>query len=311
MGAVTDRLTISLEELRDYTHLTPADEGTAVMESLGLGNTGPWTPSHAPDLILTTLRVYAGAVGGALAELTEITDYTVDEETQVITRVDEGAIEDSDLVVSEYRHSSVACAEDVLIFAMCAAAMEAADEYLNNPFEEIVPQVKFIAVIAGAGHSITVDGVAFTAADTKDEDNRYFAVGENDSETADNFCELVNSTTLGGSYGAVGIEGVIATNTDGTVKFTKRYPRVEDIVVTSSTATRLLVRFVRTELDIPDPVKLWCLLYVKRHFENRDGHLQKNVKGSGSVVWAPNRPETQGLGEDYTLISPLRLPVGF
>jgi len=309
MGAVTDRLTISLEELRDYVHLTPADEGTAVMENLGLGNTGPWTPAQAPDLILTTLRVYAGAVGGALDLLTEITDYTVDEETQVITRVATGAIEDTDLVVAEYRYSSAVCAEDELILALYAAAKRAADEYLNNPFEEIIPQVKFTAVLAG--HAITVDGACFTAADEKDEDKRYFKVGENDSETADNFCELVNSTTLGGSYGAVGIEGVIATNTDGTVKFTKRYPRVEDIVVTSSTATRLLVRFVRTELDIPDPVKLWCLLYVKRHFENRDGHLQKNVKGSGSVVWAPNRPETQGLGEDYTLISPLRLPVGF
>jgi len=309
MGAVTDRLTISLEELRDYVHLTPADEGTAVMESLGLGNAGPWTPAHAPDLILTTLRVYAGAVGGALGLLTEITDYIVDEETQVITRVATGAIEDTDLVVAEYRYSSVACAEDVLILAMAAAATKAADEYLNNPFEGIVPQVKFTAVLAS--HAITVDSVCFTAADAKDEDKREFVVGVDDSETADNFCELVNSTTLGGSYGAVGVEGVIATNTDGTVKFTKRYPRVEDIVVTSSTATRLLVRNVRTELAVPDPVKVWCLLYVKRHFMNRDGHLQRNVDGLGSTMWIPIKAEGQGIGEDYTLISLLRLLPGF
>lgn len=308
MGAVTDRLTITLAELRDYVHLTPADEGTAVMESLGLGNTGPWTPVHAPDLLLTTLRVYAGAVGGALGLLTKITDYTVDETTQVITRVVAGAIEDTDLVVAEYRYSSVACAEDELILALRDAALVAADEYLNNPFEGIIPQVKFVAVMAS--HSISVDSVSFTAADTKDEDEHEFVVGADDSETADNFCELVNSTTLGGSYGSVGIKGVEATNTDGTVKFTKRYPRVDDIVVTSSTATRLMVRNVRTELEIPDPVKIWCLLYVKRHFENRDGHLQEHKDGLGSVVWVPNRPESQGLGEDYTLISLLRLLPG-
>lgn len=308
MGAVTDRLTITLEELRDYVHLTPADEGTAVMESLGLGNTGPWTPTHAPDLILTTLRVYAGAVGSALGLLTEITDYTVDETMQVITRVATGAIDDADLVVADYRHSSVACAEDELILAIAAAAQVAADEYLNNPFEEIIPQVKFVAV--KVSHSISIDSICFTAADAKDEDEREFVVGGTDSETADNFCELVNSTTLGGSYGSVGVEGVIAANTDGTVKFTKRYPRVEDIVVTSSTATRLLVRNVRTEITVPEPVKIWCLLYVKRHFENRDGRLQEDKNGLGSVVWVPNRPESEGLGEDYTLISLFRLLPG-
>jgi len=227
---------------------------------------------------------------------------------------------------------------DDLLEALFDSAKRRADTYLNNPFEEINPTITFDGVVAGNSISIGLGKVdpgsgeqiaeryliasgttlsmagekshTYTAAIAKDEDALEFAVGATDSETADNFCELVNSATLGGSYGTVGMEGVLATNVNGTVTLTRRYGNVDDIVVTSGDSTRLLVRQMRTTVDIPYEVIQWLYQFVKRHFDNRDALMQKNVSGRDVKMWVSMKAEESGMVDNFNLISHLRVPVG-
>ena len=133
---------------------------------------------------------------------------------------------------------------DDLLERMFDAAKRKADEYLNNPFEVLNPTVVFDSVVAD--DYIVVNGKTYTCKVTADEDELYFALGDDDSETADNFVTYVNSTTLGGTWGATGVAGVLAANSEGTVTFSRRYGNNDDIVVTSSDEDKLLVRQVRT-----------------------------------------------------------------
>jgi len=227
---------------------------------------------------------------------------------------------------------------DDLLEALFNAAKRRADSYLNNPFEEINPTITFNGVVegdwisigmgtvdAGSGEQVSernllVSGTTislaseysrtYTAATETDEDALEFAIGATDSETADNFCALVNSTTIGGSYSAVGVNEVIATNNNGVVTLTRRHSTIEDIVVHSSSSTRLLVRQVRTQIDIPEEVRQWVYQFVKRHFDNRDALIQKNVKGRDVRMWASMKSEESGMVDNFDLISHLRVPVG-
>lgn len=201
---------------------------------------------------------------------------------------------------------------DALLEALFDAAKRRADTYLNNPFEEIVPTIVFDGVVAGDYITIGFGDHSpmYTARATVDEDELEFAVGATDSDTADNFCALVNSTTLGGSYGSVGIEGLLATNTAGSVALTRRYGYVGDIDVTTNSDTKLLARQVRTSIDIPDEVIQWLFQFVKRHFDNRDALMQENVSGRSVQMWVSMKAEETGMVDNFNLISHLRLSAG-
>lgn len=211
------------------------------------------------------------------------------------------AVDADDEGVSDY---------DDLLEELFKAAKHKADEFLNNPFEVLNPVIAFSDV--EKADYIVVNGQTYTVADALDEDELEFALGADDSETADNFCALVNSTTLGGSYGAVGVEGVLATNAEGTVTLTRRYgyANCEDIEVESSDEDRLLVRQVRASIDIPEDVPQWIFQRVKRHFDNRDALIQENVSGRGVKMWLTMKSEEAGMVDNFDLISHLRIPVG-
>lgn len=218
------------------------------------------------------------------------------------------------------------------------AAKGLADEYLNNPFERLVPTVYVSGVevgdavaistgevrvlssgliaerylATGSSGSLTAHGeglAVFTAATSKNEDKREFAVGEDDSETADNLCELVNSTTLGGSYQAVGVKGVKATNEEGVITLECRYPNVDEITVTSSSEVRLLVRQVLTFEGIPDVVQMWIAQFMLRNYENPQALLQEK-DGRGSRMWTSMKSEESGMTPNFSLIAHLRLLPG-
>jgi len=197
---------------------------------------------------------------------------------------------------------------DDLLERMFNAAKRRADEYLNNPFEVLNPTVVFDTVVAD--DYIVVNGKTYTVKATADEDALYFALGVDDSETADNFCTYVNSTTLGGTWGATGVEGVLAANSEGTVTFTRRYGNPDDIVVTSSDEDKLLVRQVRTLIDIPVDVNQWIYQYVRRHFRNRSALMMDTPAGIGSEMYVSMKSEESGMTENWDLIRHLRFSPG-
>lgn len=199
---------------------------------------------------------------------------------------------------------------DTLLEELFKAAKRKADAYLNNPFEVLNPTILFSGV--EENDYITINGRSYTVADALDEDYLEFVLGSTDSETADNFCALVNSTTLGGSYGAVGVAGVLATNDEGTVTLTRRYPYADTklIETASSDEDKLLVRQVRTSTTIPEDVEQWIFQRVKRHFDNRDALIQENVTGKSVKMWLSMKSEEAGMVDNFDLISLYRFLPG-
>jgi len=198
---------------------------------------------------------------------------------------------------------------DGLLEELFDAGKRAADEYLNNPFEIHNPTVVFSGVVAN--DTITVNGQTYTAAAALDEDELEFLVGASDTATADNFVALVNSTTEGGTYGNVGVPGVNAANSSGTVTFTRRFNNIDDIVITSSDDDKLLIRQVRVNDDIPEAIVQWLFQYTKRHFENREAVIQENISGKGLKMFLSLKSEEDGMGHNFSLIRQWRLMPGF
>ena len=197
---------------------------------------------------------------------------------------------------------------DTLLEALFDGAKRKADEYLNNPFEVLNPTIVFSSVVAD--DYIVVNGKQYTCKAVADEDGLYFALGATDSDTADNFVAYVNSTTLGGTWGATGVAGVLAANSSGTVTLSRRYGNNDAIVVTSSDEDTLLVRQVRTSTDIPEDVNQWIYQYVARNFRNRLASMQASVSGQDSTMFVSMRSEESGMGTNYDLISHLRICPG-
>jgi len=199
---------------------------------------------------------------------------------------------------------------DDLLEALFDAAKRRADRYLNNAFETYNPTIVLSGV--AANDWLMVNGQTYTAAAAADEEDREFAVGATDSDTADNLCTLLNSTTLGGSYGSVGVPGITATNVTGTITLTRRYPYpdMKRIEVESADEDTMLVRQVRVSLDMPDEVVQWVMQFVKRHFDNRDALMQENISGRSVKMWVSMKAEESGMVDNFNLISHLRIPVG-
>ena len=197
---------------------------------------------------------------------------------------------------------------DALLEVLFNASKRKADEYLNNPFTEIVPTVVFDGVVAD--DYIVVNGKTYTCKATADEDELEFALGSDDSETADNFAAYVNSTSLGGSYGATGAEGVTAANTSGSVTLKADYGYADDIVVTSSDEDTLLVRDVLTSTDIPEDVNQWLYQRIRRHFRNRSALMSESQSGVGQNMYVSMKSEESGMADTFDTISHLRLCPG-
>lgn len=198
---------------------------------------------------------------------------------------------------------------DGLLEALFDSAKRKADLFLNNPFQELNPTVVFSSVVAD--DYIVVNGKTYTCKASADEDELYFALGASDTLTADNFVAYVNSTTLGGTWGATGVEGVLATNSSGTVTFTRRYNNVDDILVTSSDEDKLLVRQVLADADIPECVNDWIYQFVDRNFRNPEALMMSSVAGQGQKMYVSMKSEESGMLTNWDLILHLRIPVGF
>lgn len=229
---------------------------------------------------------------------------------------------------------------DTVLQALFNAACAKADTYLNNPFEEIKPTITLASITAGdtvsiglgrldvgtgeeyrerymnasAAGQLAYDAAAYavyTAATATDEDDLEFKIEATDTLTAVGLVALINSTTLGGSYGAVGVPGVLASNVAGVITLTKRYPNVKDIVVTSSDADRLKVRWVRTSLSLPAEVTQWVCQYVFRHWKNPAALIQESITGATSVTWGGTELGESGMQDNYELIRMYRISPGF
>jgi len=197
---------------------------------------------------------------------------------------------------------------DALLEVLFNAAKRKADEYLNNPFEVLNPTVVFSGVVAD--DYIVVNGKQYTCKAAADEDELYFALGATDTLTADNFVAYINSTTLGGSFGATGVPGVLAANSTGTVTFSRRYGNNAAIVVESSDEDKLMVRQVRTALGIPEDVNQWIYQHIARNFRNRLAAMQTLVAGQDSNMYVSMKSEESGMQSNFDLISHLRLLPG-
>jgi len=189
---------------------------------------------------------------------------------------------------------------DTILERFWDAACRKADDYLCNPFEEIIPTLVFADV--EAADTVTINDVVFTAAAATDADERQFAVGVDDDTDAGELTDLVNSPIIGGSKGAVGIDGITAVNTSGSITFAVRYPNATMAVVTSSNDTRLKVTNVRTSGDVPHPVIMWLFQFMAWKFANRDGRKAERVSAMGGVEW--------GDAPDMTLLVLYRLSPG-
>jgi len=182
---------------------------------------------------------------------------------------------------------------DTVLQRYVLAAAKKADEYLCNPFEDLVPKVTLASV--AEGEAVSVDGQSFQAADAESADDREFDVSGTDAEAATSLAALVNSNVLGGSEGPVGVDGVTATVDSAVVTFTKRYPNVTDVTVTSSNDTTLKVEIERTAGTVPADVILWCHAWIAWKFANRDGRLsERRESGVTGIDWG-DRPDMRDL----------------
>jgi hypothetical protein len=192
---------------------------------------------------------------------------------------------------------------DAVLERLFNAAKAKADTFLNNPFEVYNPTIKLTGV--AADDWVTINGQTYTAATVGDEEDLEFAVGATDLLTADNLCLLINSTTLGGSYGSIGVPGVTATNSAGTIALTRRYPYPDTraINVESADDDTMMVRQVRTAGSVPQEVVQWIYEYTFRHFRNPAAMAQENDVGMYAMGGA--------MTDTFDLISKYRIPVGF
>ena len=181
-------------------------------------------------------------------------------------------------------------------------AVSLADLYIDDPFEEIRPTIAVDSL--EEGDYVTINGASFTAADAEDEDEREFAIAASNTLTADNLCALINSTTLGGSWGAVGVEGVLATNAAGTITLSRRRSDGKSIACSSSDEDRLLVRQVRTNLTLPSVVSQFVLQFMKRRYVNREALMMEQEQGAGSKTYGGFKSEAEAMAVDYTLLEP-------
>lgn len=305
MGAVVDRLDLSvvgkteLDVIREYVRVQLSTEGTlAESEFVGLGDgLNPTFNLDNPLVLAGTLRL---RVAGVLQTEGATEDYTIVLATGVIT-FNAGYIPilNAPVTATYYYGTALVGADDTTLANLLEAAKEAADKYLNNPFEVDVPQITVSSPVVG--NRVTIDGIAFEAAAATDISEHQFKVGVSDTLDADELCLCINSDIMGGDGGAYGVAGVLATNTSGVIKLTKRSGRVKKILASGSYAS-LLVEYVRTEGPIPKAVSLWVLQRIARGFEVRtEGLKAQTTSGLGSQTWDK---------EDFSLLEPLHLSPG-
>jgi len=289
VSAVEDRLDLSTADkseadvVREYLRLQKSDEGTlAVPEYVGMG-TGildVFTLDHNP-VLTGTLSLY---VAGVLQIEGAAEDYTIVLATGVIT-FNAGSIPILNAPVTGTYHygADPIGADDTTLTSLLLSAKQAADRYLNNPFEEDLPRITLVGVVVG--QTLVIDGQVYTAAAATDVTEREFAVGLTDTLTADELCICINSPVMDGDGGAYGVAGVTATNVAGVITLTKRSGRVK-MIEAGSSYDSLLVEYVRTEGAIPEPIATWVLQRVSRGYERRvEGLATEGVSGFGTVNW--------------------------
>lgn len=176
---------------------------------------------------------------------------------------------------------------DTILQRLVGAAARKADEYLMNAFEDLTP--KITVVDPEVNDQVDINGCTFTAKAAVDADEREFALGATDAETAENLLTLINSEIVGG-VALIGVPGVTATRSDNVLTLSKRYPNVTTIKCSSTDDDALRVDIYRVSADVPYDVILWCLAFIAWRFENRDGRKSERAEsGVTGVEWG-DRP---------------------
>ncbi|HUW57738.1 MAG TPA: hypothetical protein VMZ92_13950 [Planctomycetota bacterium] len=305
MSAVADRLDLStadkteLDVVREYLRVQLSSEGTlAESEFVGMGD--GLNPIFALDhfpVLAGTLRLL---VGGVLQTEGAAANYMIVLATGAVT-FNAGSIPavGAPVTGSYYHGTDPVGPDDTILASLVLAAKQAADAYLNNPFEVNIPQITLAGVTAAEG--VTIDGARFIAAAATDVTEREFKVCVSDTLTADELCTCINSPLMAGDGGGYGLSGVTATNSAGVVKLTRRSGRLAPIVAASAYAS-LLVQYLRTELAIPEPVATWVLQRVGRGYVRRtEGMERESTSGLGSADWGE---------ENFDQLDPYRLSPG-
>lgn len=176
---------------------------------------------------------------------------------------------------------------DTALQTIFEAACDYADDYLNRPFENLVPKITVAS--PSAGDTVTIEGKTYEAAAATDADEREFKIEAADADTAQNLVDLVNSAIVGGSEGAIGVRDVVATRDGTVITLGKRFPRNAAIACTSSDEDTLRVDIYRTSYtaaELPKYVKLWIFGFVAWKFKNRDGRLdERREAGVTGISW--------------------------
>lgn len=305
MSAVEDRLDLStadkseLDVVREYLRLERSDEGTLAESEyvdLGDGVTAVYTLDNTP-VLSGTLRL---RVTGVLQTEGAAADYTIVLATGTIT-FNAGSIPILNAPITATYHygADPVGADDTTLASLLLAAKQAADRYVNNAFEEDLVRITLSGVVATEG--LTIDEAGFIAAAATDISEREFGIGITDTLTAVELCSCINSPVMDGDDGAYGVAGVTATNVGAVITLRRRSGRVTPIAATS-VYDSLLVEYVRTEGDIPEPIATWVKQRIARSYERRvEGLAKEGVSGFGTMDWGD---------ENFDLLDPFRLGPG-
>ena len=180
-------------------------------------------------------------------------------------------------------------ADDDLITGLIAVAKQRADDFLNNSFE-VMRAVIFVSG-AAVGNSVGVDGLTFRVAAeapatrTQDVVLQDFAIGADDTETAENLAEIINDEM----YGAL---NVLATQDGTEIALTWRTGRKEPVRASQVVST-LSVRGRRTAKPIPDVVREGVFRTIAALYDQRqDGIAAQAISGQGATTYgAPAEAE--------------------
>ena len=177
---------------------------------------------------------------------------------------------------------------DTTLSRLMLAAARKADEYLMNAFEDITPKITVAA--PDIGDEVQINGCTFTADAVTDADERQFAIGATDADTAQNLINLINSEIVGG-VAEIGVPGVTASRSGAVITLSKRYSNVTDIECSSTDDGTLRVDLYRVAAAVPADVILWCEAFVAWRFANRDGRKsERSESGVTGVDWGERPP---------------------
>jgi hypothetical protein len=308
MGAVAERLDLSTpgrterdvvrEWLRAEAGLTEGTEVEAEFVGVGTGGAGPFALANA-NVMEGTLRVL---VGSPAVLQVEGTAYSADYIAGGLTFLAGSFPAVGAPIMASYRHGVASSIEDSLLDTLIAAAKAAADDFLGPAFAAKVATLTLSGVVAG--DSVYIDGYTYQAASATDVTKRQFQVGATDEDTAGNLLTCLSCGLFSADDIPYGLVDVDATRSGAVLSLALQPSRTKRVHM-SSNSSRIVCTYVRTDLAIPEPVKLGVLRFIARHYQQRvDGLKAESVSGLSSQDWSAPA-ESLALWQPYKVYSGL------